>query len=388
VNRKILIIGIVPVFVLAAIFIASTHNSLQDFESKGTKFKEFVLKKDVFKILVSANGSIIPIDRVEIKSKASGLIEELPVEQGDIIKKGDLIARLDQKDERAAVDQAQADYDIAQAELVQANREYARRNKLYAQQLISEEERDQMELALAVAKGKVIQATITLDRAKERFSESIVRAPIDGIILQKYVEKDQIIASGISNVSGGTPIVDIADMSTVYIQAGVDEVDIGKIKPGQSAIVLADAYPQKPFQGRIIRIAPEAKIEQNVTLFNVIVQVDNKEGLLKSGMNTSIEITIVEEADVLLIPKVALLSSAEENSNKNNAAVLVKNGGHFQKQDIKIGMENFKDAIVLSGLQEGDILGVPMNSRLKEENEQREDRFRSSRSFGTGNRSN
>lgn len=387
-NRKILTISILSVFLLAFIIIASTRNGTGDYKSNGTEFKDFTVRKSNFKILVTANGSIIPIDRVEIKSKASGLVEELPVEQGDRIKKGDLIARLDQKDERAAVSQAQADFDIAQAELVKAEREYDRRTELYSEHLISEEERDQMVLDLAIAKGKLVQATTALERAKERFSESIVRAPIDGIILQKYVEKGQIIASGISNVSGGTPIVDIADMSTVFIQAGVDEVDIGKIKIGQSAVVLADAFPQKRFQGKIVRIAPEAKIEQNVTLFDVIVQVNNEEGILKSGMNTSIEITIIDEPDVLLVPKIALLEAESSENGVKMMAVLLKKEAGYQKQEVEIGLENFKDAIALNGLREGDIVGVPMTSRLKDENDQREDRFRSSRTFGTGSSKN
>jgi HlyD family secretion protein len=388
VNRKLLTISILSVFLLVFIIIASTRNGSEDYKSNGEKFKDFTVRKGDFKILVTANGSIIPIDRVEIKSKASGLVEELPVNQGDRIKKGDLIARLDQKDERAAVSQAQADFDIARAELVKAEREDQRKTELFSEHLISEEERDQMVLDLAIAKGKLVQATTALERAKERLSESIVRAPIDGIILQKYVEKGQIIASGISNVSGGTPIVDIADMSTVFIQAGVDEVDIGKIKIGQPAIVLADAFPQKRFQGKIIRIAPEAKIEQNVTLFDVIVQVNNEEGILKSGMNTSIEITIIDEPDVLLIPKIALLAAESREDGVKKMAVLLKKGTEYYEQQVEIGLENFKDAIALNGLQEGDIVGVPMTSRLKDENDQREDRFRSSRTFGTGSSKN
>ena len=139
----------------------------------------------------------------------------------------------------------------------------------------------------------------------------MARAPIDGIILQKYVEEGQIIASGVSNVSGGTPIVDIADMNSVYIEAGIDEIDIGKILAGQSATIIAEAYPNIKFRGKIVRIAPEAKIEQNVTLFDVIVEVVNTEGKLKSGMNTSIEITIKKEENVLLVPTAALHTSKD-----------------------------------------------------------------------------
>jgi HlyD family secretion protein len=354
------------------------------------RMKELAVERGTFQIIVSANGIVRPIDRIEIKSKASGEIVEMTVEEGDVVKAGALIARLDQKDERAALAQAEADLDIAKAEFTQAERTFERREKLYQSQLISEEERDQIELALATAKGKLIQATTTLERAQERFAEAIVRAPIDGVILQKYVEKGQIIASGVSNVSGGTPIVDIADMSSVHIEAGVDEIDIGRVSVGQEVAVVADAFPNTTFEGKIVRIAPEAKIEQNVTLFDVVVAVKNRDGRLNSGMNTGIEIIIDRREDVLLIPAAALQQreGGEGGTGKGGrtAVVLVKEGESFVRRDIEVGPSNYSQVIVNSGLEEGAILGIPMVSRLKQENEQMEERIRSSRSFGTGSR--
>ncbi|MFQ5786671.1 MAG: efflux RND transporter periplasmic adaptor subunit, partial [Thermodesulfobacteriota bacterium] len=270
------------------------------------------------------------------------------------------------------------------AELKQAQSTFDRRNQLFQSNLISEEEQDQIELGLAVARGKLVQATTALERAKERLNESVVRSPINGIILQKYVEKGQIIASGVSNVSGGTPIVDIADMSSVYIEAGIDEIDIGKIRLGQSSIVVAEAYPKLKFSGKIVRIAPEAKIEQNVTLFDVIIEVGNTEGKLKSGMNTDIQISIVNREDVLLAPAIVFQQiSLEANAQSNERMVLLKQGNKFVPHKVKIGLSNFKQVEILSGLTENSILGVPITSRLKEENDWRENRIKKSRSFGT-----
>lgn len=356
-------------------------------KEEGVKYKKLLIQRGTFQIAVSASGEVKPIDRIEIKSKASGRIEELPIEEGDFVEKDDLIARLDQKDERAEVEQAQADLDIAKAELKQAQHTFDRREQLFQKGLISEEERDQIELSLAVARGKLVQAKTALERAKERFSESVVQAPIDGVILQKYVEEGQIIASGVSNVGGGTPIVDIADMSSVYIEAGIDEIDIGKVKVGQSAIVVAEAYPQLKFHGKIVRIAPEAKIEQNVTLFDVIIEVKNTDGKLKSGMNANVEITIVKKENVLLAPAIALHTPKGPKAKPNVRVVLLKKGNEFVPKRVEIGLSNFKQAEVVSGLQEGDILGVPMTSRLKAANERLEERIRSTRGFGTSSSS-
>lgn len=348
------------------------------------RYKEYHVTRGDFRIEVKASGLVKPINRIEIKSKASGEIVALPVEEGQRVRRGDLIAKLDQQDEKSAVALAQADLVIAQAEQNQAGLMFKRRKALYQKKIISEEERDQIFLQLAVAKGKVIQALTALDRAKDRLNDSVVRAPIDGIILQKYVEKGQIISSGLSNVSGGTPIVDIAAMFKVHIEAGIDEIDIGKVQVGQSARVVAEAYPELHFSGKIIRIAPEAKVEQNMTLFDIIIEVANIDHKLKSGMNTSIQITILEKQGVLLAPVIALQTIESEPSKKNERSVRLKEGLEFVTRVVTVGLSDFKQAEILSGLKEADVLGVPMTSRLKKANERLEKRIKSSRSFGGG----
>ncbi len=391
--KGILITGISLISVIAGITVFFLSGNGSDSGRNRIKFKEVIVERGTFQIIVMANGVVKSIDRIEIKSKASGEIVELPVEEGDFISQGDLIARLDQKDERAEVAQAQADFDIAMAELKQAQSTFERRNQLFQDNLISEEEQGQITLDLAVAKGKVIQASTTLERAQERLSEAVVRAPIDGTILQKYVEEGQIIASGVSNVSGGTPIVDIADMSSVYIETGIDEIDIGKVQIGQFATVIAEAYRELEFNGEIVRIAPEAKIEQNVTLFDVVVEVKNNDGKLKSGMNTRVEIEIVKKENVLLAPVITMqIPDAKDlgdfqNRDANVRSVLLKQEGKFILQIVETGLSNFKQVIILAGVEEGSTLGVPMTSRLKNENDRLEARIRSSRSFGSKKRS-
>ena len=381
-------------------FLLFNNGSVNDAIGDAPKYKELQVRRGTFEIIVSATGAVKPIDRIEIKSKASGMIEELPVEEGDVIQKGDLIARLDQKDERAEVEQAQANLDIAKAELKQAEHTYGRRDQLFQRGLISEEELGVIELNLAIAKGKLIQAKTALERATERLAEAIVLAPIDGIILQKYVEEGQIITSGVSNVSGGTPIADLADMSSVHIEAGIDEIDIGKIEEGQIALVIAEAYPERRFRGEIVRISPEARIEQNVTLFDVIIQVANTDGLLKSGMNANTEIVIVRQEDVLLVPTMALKMPGSERArgrggqrqnrqgrNRKIRIALLKEGNEYVTQEVEIGLSNFKDAVIVSGLNEGDIVGVPMVSRLMDANKRFEERIRSTRGFGASGNS-
>lgn len=384
-KKRYLSVVLIVIVLISIGYVFYWNGNSSGSEGGTPQFKEYPVKRGTFEVVVNASGIVQPIDRVEIKSKASGRVEELPVEEGDFVKKGALLCRLDQTDVQAELDQARADLDIAQAELKQAENTYDRQDQLYNKGLISEEEKDQADLLLAQAKGKMVRAQTVLARSEIQFSETIVRAPIDGVILQKYVEEGQIIASGISNVGGGTPIVDIADMRSVYIEAGVDEIDVGKIRIGQEAVIIAEAYPQETFRGKIIRIAPEAKIEQNVTLFDVIVEVTNDEGKLKSGMNVTGEITVVREENVLLVPSTALgLAEGPKEAEPDMRMIMLKRGDRFIPHAIRVGLTNFREAIVIDGLKEGDVLGVPMVSRLKDENDRLAERIRSSRSFGAG----
>lgn len=370
--------------ILASILLAMNwKGNSKEGTQKAIPYKKYVVTRGDFSIAVSATGVVIPIDRVEIKSKASGLIVKMPVEQGDPVRAGDLLCRLDSTDTQAEVDQAQADLDIAEAEQKVARNSYERQIKLHEQGLLSDEELDKADLQLAQARGNLVRARIKLDQAKTRLQETIVLAPIAGTVLQKYVEVGQIIASGINNVSGGTTIADIADMSKVYVEAGIDEIDVGKIHVGQQADLVFEAYPQKSFTGTIIRISPEARVEQNVTLFDVIVEVENRDNLLKSGMNATAKISVANQDDVLLVPSAALRPSTDPNARPNDKVVLVKQGEEYVPRPIKIGMNNFNEAIVEDGLQKGDVVGVPMTSRLLEDEARMEQRIKSTRTFGS-----
>jgi HlyD family secretion protein len=350
----------------------------------GVKYKEVTAVRGPFRLAVTANGLVRPIDRIELKSKASGEVTELPIEVGDHVAKGALVAKLDQVEERAAVAQAEADLDIARAELDLAEKNFERRQQLFSSHVISKEAQDQTELDLAVARSRLVQATTALERARERMEDTVITAPVDGVILQKYVERGQIIASGVSNVGGGTPIADIADMRQIQVEAGIDEIDIGKIEVGQLATVRAEAYPEHLYEGEVVRIAPEARVEQNVTLFDVIIEVGNTDGNLKSQMNATVEIVMEDRPDVLTIPTAALQDADRYPGAPSVGRVLVKEDGDFVPREIRTGASNYRVVEVLDGLEEGAVLGIPMVSRLKQENDLLGSRLRGTRSFGGG----
>lgn len=291
--------------------------------------------RDDLNLSVSANGVVQPINKVEIKSKASGQILELNFVEGQAVKKGELLIALDQTLTKNDHDQAKADLALAEASLSQSNNNYKRAQGLFEKKLISPQELDQSKVDFVRAQSQLVKAKAALSSAADRLRDTRIVAPTSGVILTKNVDPGQIIASGVSNVGGGTILATVADMDEVNVETNVDEVDIGKVKVGQQAKVVADAYPDDSFPGEVVRIAPLGKTQQNVTTFNVIILVKNLGGKLKAGMSTSVEVEIFRRQQVLLVPNEALkdprseagralLASSEQNGETEKKAEVAK----------------------------------------------------------------
>lgn len=257
-------------------------------------------------LTVSANGVVRPIDQVEIRSKASGLIEKLNFEEGQLVQKGDPLIELDRRTAQNDDDQAKADLAVAESNLKQAQNNYSRAIEMFQKSLISEQERDQSQLDKVRAEAQLIKAKAVLSSADERLRDTRIMAPITGVILARSVSLGQIISSATSNVSGGSLLATIADMNEVYVETNVDEVDIGKVQVGQQAKVVADAFPDDNFSGEVMRISPLGKTASNVTTFTVVILVRNIGGKLKAGMSAAVDIEIFRKRDVLLVPSEAL----------------------------------------------------------------------------------
>ncbi|MBI3586276.1 MAG: efflux RND transporter periplasmic adaptor subunit [Ignavibacteriales bacterium] len=280
---------------------------------------------------VSANGVVQPINKVEIKSKASGQILELNFVEGQSVKKGELLIALDQTLTKNDHDQAKADLALAEAALSQSNNNYKRAQGLFEKKLISPQELDQSKVDFVRSQSQLVKAKAALSSAADRLRDTRIVAPTSGVILTKNVDPGQIIASGVSNVGGGTILATVANMDEVNVETNVDEVDIGKVKVGQQAKVVADAYPDDSFPGEVVRIAPLGKTQQNVTTFNVIILVKNIGGKLKAGMSTSVEIEIFRRQQVLLVPNEALKDPRSE-AGRALLASFQQNGGAEKKE--------------------------------------------------------
>jgi HlyD family secretion protein len=272
-----------------------------------------VERRDIV-VSAQASGAVQPDTTVEVKSKASGEILDLAVETGQVVKRGALMVRVDPRIPRNAVAQAQADLQVAQARLTNAGSQKRRADELFKSQSITEQEHEQALLDHANANAEVIRARVALDNAGDQLDDTNVRAPINGTIIEKQVERGQVISSPTNDVGGGTVLLKMADLNLVQVRTLVDETDIGKIQPGQRATVTVDAFPTRPFPGTVLKIEPQAQTEQNVTMFPVLVRIDNKEGLLRPGMNAEVEVHVGRRDDVLAIPSAALRTQRDVGS--------------------------------------------------------------------------
>ncbi|HTK94447.1 MAG TPA: efflux RND transporter periplasmic adaptor subunit [Terriglobales bacterium] len=336
-----------------------------------------VEKGDLAKSVV-ATGKIEPITKVEIKSKASGIVKKLYVEYGDHVKAGQMLAELDReqieaqvRESKAALDAAIADYerskvDAQGVDIPTLKRAYERAQQMAKEGVVSSSALDDAqrnyELAvnkqsvakaqLAVNKAKVDQARASLETQQENLSYATIIAPIDGIILSRDVEVGDAVSSILVLGSSATLVMTLGDTHEVYVKGKVDESDIGKVYLGQPARIKVESFKDKTFNGKVTKISPMGVEKDNVTTFEVRVSIDNATGELKAAMTANAEVILEEHKGVLQIPEGAIIYDKDKKASVE--LVDAKADGGKKKTPIEIGISNGAKTEVLKGLKEGD----------------------------------
>ncbi|MFN2603478.1 MAG: efflux RND transporter periplasmic adaptor subunit [Gemmatimonadaceae bacterium] len=262
-------------------------------------------------VQAEATGVVEPINVIEVKAKSSGQIVAMPVETGTFVKPNDLLVQLDTRDTRNAYAQAKADLDAANVNLAVSKQAKERADQLYKDRIITAVEHEQAQVEYANAQATVLRNRAALDIKLQNLQEATVRAPVAGTVIEKDVALGQVIASGTGTFGGGTTILKMADLTKVRVRALVNETDIGKVRPGQTGTVTVDAFPDRPFVGSVEKIEPQATIQQSVTMFPVLISIDNTSRLLMPGMNGEVSIEVERRDNVLAVPNDAVRSPNE-----------------------------------------------------------------------------
>ncbi|HVH66267.1 MAG TPA: efflux RND transporter periplasmic adaptor subunit [Gemmatimonadales bacterium] len=287
--------------VLVAVALASCHKP----EAGPPYEKVGVARRDIA-VSATASGVIQPILTLSVKSKASGEIIEMPVQTGDEVKRGQLLAKVDPRIPRNNLTQAQANLAVAKAQLDNATAQLKRSQALFQTQAITQAGYDSAQLGAATAQAAVITAQANLQTATDAMEDTHVAAPITGTVLELDAVLGTVISSPTNDVGGGTVILKMANLDTVQVSALVDETDVGKVQPHMPVTITVDAFSNRTFDGSVLKIEPQAQVTQNVTMFPVEVNIPNPGHVLKPGMNTEVEIHIGQRQGALAIPNAAL----------------------------------------------------------------------------------
>ncbi|MBI5468327.1 MAG: efflux RND transporter periplasmic adaptor subunit [Deltaproteobacteria bacterium] len=332
-------------------------------ENSNEPLKTVKVQRADLRLEVVATGTVTPDVEVVVKSKAGGEITSFPFNEGDRIKKGETIVKLDPKTEETRTKQAEASVLISGAKLEKARVslrdaeiKLKRGEVLFREGIISRQELDDAEITLEksrtdlkLGEAEVLQATEAFKEAKERLDDTQIRAPFTGTILKKDVDAGQVISSTLSSASEGTPLFSMANLDNIYVNAHVDEVDISRISVDQTVTVAVDSLPGRSFKGRVERIAPKGKVERTVTIFDVVIIITDKDKeFLKPGMTSAVSILTDTVMDALLVPNEAL------RTKNGSTGVYVMKGASPQFVEVKPGKTDGISTEIKSGVNDGE----------------------------------
>jgi HlyD family secretion protein len=262
-------------------------------------------------VIVESAGVIQPFRTIEVKSKASGEILSMHTDSGDVVEEGNLLVQIDKRVPRNQLALAESKHEAALARQAIAKAQLARSERLFKSRSINEVDYENSVLELANSKTGVVTSKVSIENAQFALDDTDVKAPISGTVIEKLVEKGQVISSPSMDVGGGTILMKMADLSRVQVQALVNEIDIGRIQKGQPVTVNVTSFPNEPFEGEVLKVEPQALPDQAVTSFPVLIVLDNANGLLRPGMNADVEIFVEQRIEVAAVPATALRTSRD-----------------------------------------------------------------------------
>ncbi len=385
--------------------IISSCGSSSDKPQETTYYKKENVSTKQLQLSVEASGVIEAISSVEIKSKASGEILLLGAEVGDTVKKGSILSQIDQRTPNNILNQAKSDLEASKVRLENAKSQYDRGKELHKNASISDKDYEDIQESYADAKSTLVRTEVSYENAKIALDDTIVRSPVDGTIISRPVEVGQVISSPTSAVGGGTVLMTMADLSKVRVRALVDEIDVGKISVGQTVSIKVAAYRDKEFFGIVTKIEPLANMEDSVTTFPVLIDIDNDKNLLLLGMNTDVVIQVLDKkvslsaptmslrtrkdiysaATILNIPKEKVddfLSKKVDGENFNSFIVIKDSINGPQLTWVKIGESDLSYVEVLSGLNLEDLVFILPSKSLFDYQKRFKERVEASFSFG------
>ena len=341
---------------------------------------EAVAVGDVEK-LVTATGSVQPLEQVEISTEVSGTIAKIFVDFNDKVKKGQLIAQLDQSKLKATLAQQQASVDAAENEYGYQKKQRERTAALVARGAASQQDLDDADYKLENARTSLLRAKTQRDQAQVDLRNSAIRSPIDGVVLSREVEEGQTVAA---SMNAPTLFVVARSLSKMKVETSVDEADVGQVKPGQKVRFRVDAFPEKEFEGKLSQVRLSPVTTNNVVTYTVIIEADNPDGLLVPGLTANVDIVVASAYGVPTAPVSALrfkmpaptgkppfgakkppfplpdgpAPASEAKASGDGQKVWTLEGGFPRPRTVVLGVNDGSRVQIVSGLDAGDSVVV------------------------------
>jgi HlyD family secretion protein len=319
------------------------------------------VKRGAITSKVSSTGIVKPVREVNISASISGEIVDLPVNEGDSVKKGDILVQLNKTEYIAQVRQADANLEMAKASLNQSSSQWNRTQILFSKELISELEMEQSRTQYELDKARVKAARAERDRVYEQLRKTVIRAPISGIITTRTVEIGETVFPGTLSTPG-TILMVLAELDIMKVECDVDEADIAQIRTGQKATIVIDAFRDTLFLGKVVDIGTSsasqvqaAPSQRDIVNYIVSVQILGSSEGLRTDMSANVDIITAQKNDVLLVPIESVVSLPDENSTSQQGVFTVKNN-IAELEPITTGIADNENIEVKSGLSENDTI--------------------------------
>jgi RND family efflux transporter MFP subunit len=315
------------------------------------------VKRRTINVVVEAIGEVQPANQVMVKSEVSGRIKTMNVITGQQVKRGAVLATLDDADLLTEKSAAETEIAGTQVRLDKAQRDYDRHRDLFREQLVSQEVFDNSKTALDTARNEFEKAQSRLRLVEDKLKKVQILAPFDGTVLNVLVSKGQVV-SGATGVSQGTDLMAFADLNEMILRAHVNQVDAGKLQAEQAATITVSSVPDVVWDGRVILIAPQATVKSGIKGFLVDVLILKPDPRLRPGMNAALNFAVAHAADVLAVPLAAVFQERQEK------VVYVAATNAPERRVVTTGVSDTRHCEIRTGLTEGEtvLLERPANA--------------------------
>ena len=359
-NRRLLVFAGTGALLLVAWFVFAGSKS----RAGRAGLASVVVDRGDIADVVGATGVLQAVTTVQVGSQVSGTIDSLSADFNSIVRKGQVIARLDPSLFQARVAQAQANLVSARANLEKsraaiddAKQKYERARQLAAENLVPQSDLESSKATYdgAVAQDRANQAAVSqaeasVNQAQLDLSHTVIATPIDGVVLARNVDVGQTVAA---SLQAPTLFVIANDLTRMQVKASIDEADIGRVRAGQAVTFRVDAYPDQPFAGSVQQVRLQPITNQNVVTYDTLIAVDNPDQKLMPGMTATVSVVIQEKKDVLRVPAAALRYRPETFTERGRFVFVASEAGPPQPMKVRTGLSDGQFTELLEGVTEG-----------------------------------